>query len=521
MVLESVGVPQQVRRLIAALYKDCTALITVNGQTTGDFKVLSGIKQGCPLSGTLFVIAVDPLLRALCSRHMAPPSLLSGYADDLALVLYDLFAELPPICALLDKWRLASALALNIGKCVVVPLWRAAIDVVRGRLRGLVPAFADCTISFYAVYLGVALGPAAQHHLWDGASSRCSQAASRVRLADRGLATKFLQFNIYAMSTLAFKLQFHSPTSSLRKLFRHGAQRMLRRPWHALPHDLLLRLPALGFPKGIEDLDRLSLACRARVAACSDSFAAATARIDDTINRSDDRLLRAHYCDWQHHTVIGQLRTALTTLSGSPECSALLNARPADLRQIPLQKRLLRQLSGKPRVDAKLVSILERRCARWTTTPSALVAHLVSFFEGSKLPCTVRFSVLTLAMNAWITARRFQTTSPCVFGCRCGNDEVEHYFACPAVRPDLCTFFSRIRALQHSPLSIEYLLMRVGHAGDGPWVALYIDAVHDASRIARHFGQMAVPGALAARLRVLLRRWPALRALHAVAHMAR
>ena len=35
------------------------------------------------------------------------------------------------------------------------------------------------------------------------------------------------------------------------------------------------------------------------------------------------------------------------------------------------------------------------------------------------------------ALNGWCTARRFQTTGACSFGCGAGADSVEHYAHCP------------------------------------------------------------------------------------------
>ena len=129
------------------------------------------------------------------------------------------------------------------------------------------------------------------------------------------------------------------------------------------------------------------------------------------------------------------------------------------------------------------------------------------------MPCTVKFSVLTLALNAWISARRFQDTAPCVLGCGTGLDEVEHYPACPAVCPSSCPLFAAVPSLQARPLSVEHLLTGVDTTDEGLMIALFIDGLHDACRVARHFGTGSVPGALAVRLKTLGRRWPSLRLL--------
>ena len=337
MVLRAIGVPPNVLLLIAALYADCEALIVLNGQVVNMFSVASGIKQGCPLSGTIFALAIDPLIRALTSRIITPPSLLSAYADDLAIVLNDLFRQLPFVIEVLRYWARASALHLNVPKCTVVPLWRAALDEVRGRLRRAIPWFAACAVEHHARYLGIALGPGAQHHLWEGALARFAAAASRVRLADRGLATKFLQFSAYATSTLAYKLQFHAPTAQLSKAFEVGAQRILRRPWNAIPCSMLHRLPGLGFPQGIACLASLSLASRTRVVVASASYQLAVERLA-AAKASDDRLLYPYALQWREHSVLEQLRAAHATTTSLASCRRLLLTPPTGpARQPPAE----------------------------------------------------------------------------------------------------------------------------------------------------------------------------------------
>lgn len=51
---------------------------------TDEIPVLSGIKQGCPLSGLLFVLAIDPVVRVLQGEDEEHRVL--ALADDLCLI---------------------------------------------------------------------------------------------------------------------------------------------------------------------------------------------------------------------------------------------------------------------------------------------------------------------------------------------------------------------------------------------------------------------------------------------------
>ena len=69
-VLRKMGVPRFFRRALAKLYRKVNITILFGGIATAGFMASSGIKQGCPASGSLFALALDPFLRLLCLRLM-------------------------------------------------------------------------------------------------------------------------------------------------------------------------------------------------------------------------------------------------------------------------------------------------------------------------------------------------------------------------------------------------------------------------------------------------------------------
>lgn len=71
-------------------------LVKVGGGLSASIPVQRGIRQGCPLSGQLYFIAIEPLLRRM-RRHLKGFSIpndcncnrivLSAYADDITVFL--------------------------------------------------------------------------------------------------------------------------------------------------------------------------------------------------------------------------------------------------------------------------------------------------------------------------------------------------------------------------------------------------------------------------------------------------
>ena len=90
------------------------------------FFLISGVLQGCPLSGTLFVLANDPLLYAF-EKHLHIPGLgcVRACAGDIGICL-DRLSVIEIICVLFDKYRLLSGLALKPQKCICIVLSKVA-----------------------------------------------------------------------------------------------------------------------------------------------------------------------------------------------------------------------------------------------------------------------------------------------------------------------------------------------------------------------------------------------------------
>ena len=82
------------------------------------FPVTCGVLQGCPLSGTLFLLAIDPLL-AQFEWHILSPGLGAVYAcaDDVGAALREL-KSLRILHRLFSRYRLVSGLTLKPSKCV-------------------------------------------------------------------------------------------------------------------------------------------------------------------------------------------------------------------------------------------------------------------------------------------------------------------------------------------------------------------------------------------------------------------
>ena len=82
--------------LLSLLYTDACFLVKVGGGLSCPVRVGRGIRQGCPISGQLYSLVIEPLLCRLRARltglrlpglPQRPPLVLSAYADDISVLI--------------------------------------------------------------------------------------------------------------------------------------------------------------------------------------------------------------------------------------------------------------------------------------------------------------------------------------------------------------------------------------------------------------------------------------------------
>ena len=72
--------------------------------------ILSGTKQGCPASGTVFALAIGPALRFMIDKLPPIIARFGAYADDIATVLKNTQRDLPLLLDIFILVGLATAL---------------------------------------------------------------------------------------------------------------------------------------------------------------------------------------------------------------------------------------------------------------------------------------------------------------------------------------------------------------------------------------------------------------------------
>ena len=423
-VLRAMGVPRFFRRALANLYRKVNVTILFGGIATTGFTARSGIKQGCPASGSLFALALDPFLRMLCLRLSDPMCTVSAFADDMAIVTRKLYHTLAIIAELFAKLGSATAMKLNPRKSIIIPLGRQTAFAITRHIVDTIPSLGGVLVRGHGRYLGVMIGPTADEARWETAAAKFWQRGMAARDCGGGFFLNVLHYSIYAMSVLGYLMQYAKLPKVIKSMESRLLQYYTHGPWNAIPSRHLMSLRDLGFPKEPGCLAEANSAAMYRAACASPVFAASAALVESQ-SSDPDALIFPRHIPWMATTAIVQMcanhkefSLRFPTFLSNP-CSTL-QARA---------RIVLRDARSSPWGE-----LLRHRTARWFGNCAPRAVELIRCnltVACSILPPRVVFSTLRLINNGVSTARRYQETPR---NCHlCGwveGDCLEHYLHC-------------------------------------------------------------------------------------------
>ena len=126
-LLSKVGVPDEYGHLIGGLYERTYAKPIMRGDHEVRIAMLDGLKQGCPLSPLLFILAIDPLLTQLEGMRGVEEKC---FADDLGVGFRD-WSLLAPMTEIIECWSEAAGPRINHTKTNIMTTATARPDLCR------------------------------------------------------------------------------------------------------------------------------------------------------------------------------------------------------------------------------------------------------------------------------------------------------------------------------------------------------------------------------------------------------
>ena len=427
VVMRKMGIPRFIIDALKRLYQDGVAIISLLGRRWNRIPVKSGIRQGCPASGSLFVLAMDPCFRYLMHKVGLHNGILTAFADDIAGVVKDLLAAVPIVMKCFATIAGCSALELHPGKVIIVPLWKVEVEVLRNLIHNIDPLLSKAAIQDTGKLLGVFVGPGAPLRQW-----RNAQEELRVRsryLASLNLAWSgaLPLFGTHVLTVTSHIAQFAPPTKELFKVICDCLAIVSKTPAWSVPPSVLAHLKDYGMSHNVPDFRNVADAATFRAAEMSEVLPGVLKELARA-RASREVHLSPFMRPWSQKGIIGHM------LEVRGRLHALLPALPVARRG--LQGWVSRELAGSSLPCRADLSIADRLSTVLRSPVSEEEASRVRLricaAKASVLPSIIA-SVLRTVCNAWTTTGRFVgPTAPCPFGCgRHDGDRFSHFPYCP------------------------------------------------------------------------------------------
>ena len=413
-LIKQIGLPMQHCNAIQSLFHNAHCFTTTDRSNPLRIDFRAGVKQGCPLSPTLFILLMDVLHDMITCTTKVHIRL---YADDVAIGARNLIPYLPALKRCFHIFAKATGLHLNAAKTVFVATGG------RSQLRSALDfnGWSDMLIVGSTKYLGIPIGHAAS---LDDVFTPCHDKLVK-RVSDyvrSGVKKNFSipkrvqvwntwLLPIYSFTTKFFLLpsDFLESANTITKSWLNKGNTIeglqLSRPKHLL-----------GITPALRDFN--------------------IANLSALISKASPR---ATNCNMQTWSMRISTQRILACIYANRNFS--LNIKPGTT-----STKAYSALINSPRCIASYRKYIDRKCAVMGLS-SANTTHLLCNHARSPpwIPPYARFNVVALTHNMMFTdARAHRTNLGCRF-CSYNSDSTSHVFGnCPAVLSAITKVYTQL-----------------------------------------------------------------------------
>jgi hypothetical protein len=479
--------------MIKAMYYDTECDIVLRGTVFPGFKVLCGVRQGCPLSGSLFALIFHPVIvtisDSLYRSAMNVGHDIFGYADDLALILHDLWKQLVPLDRTLADVASATGLYINWKKVQLVPLWRNPdLPYLLRRLSATCPRWKPAKLALSAKYLGIMVGPGVSDcEVFEAPLNKYITRCRYISQLGLGLARASSMHNIFALPVLTYVAQVQADDGIREADLDRAAAILFRGPMYRPPFRFYSHLDEMECNIGLKDV---RLECQAAAARCSLTLQQLALARRHLATGSDDDHLRLHpHRAWQDRSAVNRL---------GQWHDRILRTFPEVPAAPMIQKKCKDQLrKERPPLDYyslirdRLTTVLRRLGEEHVQRVDTLAGYAMDtiLLASNSLHCTALHAFLRFVQNAFVMHTSSSSVSACSF---CGAPlahRLSHLLVCGGVWVFLAEHCAGLRWDFSAPSRWHFLFGSEAHDSTSACMLVVVwDAIHAGVQSGRFAG---------------------------------
>lgn len=446
--MEEVGMPRGAIRVVRAVYKDMELWTRLGGcQKMG--KVTSGIPQGCPLSGALFVLAADPLGRRLHAElRKGKAGMVRQGADDTAVLVRSirLLSVVEPAFRAAEHY---AGVKLKPEKCEVIMVGsrrdEAAKQEIQEALRTISASWADFQIKEFGKYLGHYIGPEAGNISWQQPLAKWATRTHELALRGVPAEAAAALYRQRAVSVLSYVGTLTTAPPRIAEQERHLVGRLLHLPGGALPQRGHLELAARwGWPRVGSVEANLAVETRNRAERTRAQWTPLVSILDGAwVERPLSHLADGvrHDSRWQGVPAAMHLLASVSGDRDATDAMQAVAAVPEDewVKMGRAEKEQLVAEKLRPNWVERAITKRMQKVLRSSEEHEARGMDEIQIERIRSLVCqlTPAWAVTACRMflNLWTTSHRMHDESrdACYWGCE-AVDSLGHYLTCAPLR---------------------------------------------------------------------------------------
>ena len=220
-VLTKFHFPPQIIKAVEAMYANTYANISVNGFPSRTLDLRSGVRQGCPLSPTLFALCIEPLGNLIRQNTeftgIKIPGIgqykLSKFADDTVLFLNNQTDhDIARIC--ITTYEEGSSAKANVSKTEILPIGPNVHNITNPLTTDIKILNHNAEVRFLGVTIGNKVNTNA---IWDTQLNKLSKSLLLWDSKNLSYEGKVMALRNQALCTIWFHAKFHHLPISRKK----------------------------------------------------------------------------------------------------------------------------------------------------------------------------------------------------------------------------------------------------------------------------------------------------------------